>query len=125
MSEAKSAAVSGRDHYAGIYASELDAEAQWLRYGAADKVDSIAQLLSRAQLVPKRVLELRCGTGAVISECQRRGLGQHFTAIDYSAEAIDYLKARSSGIECIQADINDPLVQIEGHFDVVIFSHVL
>jgi SAM-dependent methyltransferase len=125
MSVAKSTEVSGRDHYAGIYSSELDAEAQWLRYGATDKVDSIAQLLSRAGLVPDRVLELGCGTGAVIGECQRRGLGQHFTAIDYSAEAIGYLNAQSSGIECIQADINDPSVRIEGRFDVVILSHVL
>jgi len=125
MAEAKSADVSGRDHYAGIYASELDAEAQWLRYGAAGKVDSIAQLLARAKVTPVRVLELGCGTGAVISECQRRGLGQHFTAIDFSDEAIGYLKASSSGIDCLQADINDPAVEIEGHFDVVILSHVL
>jgi SAM-dependent methyltransferase len=125
MAEAKSAGTSGRDHYAGIYANELDAEARWLRYGAVDKVDSIAMLLTRAGVVPGRVLELGCGTGAVISECQRRELGQRFTAIDFSADAIAHLKAHGSGIECIRADINDPSVRIEGHFDVVILSHVL
>jgi SAM-dependent methyltransferase len=125
MSKQKVADVSGRDHYAQIFADELEAEARWLSYGAADKVDSIAILLERAGCDPQRVLELGCGTGAVITECQRRGIGTNFTAIDYSTEAIGYLKAHSAGIVCIQADLNDESTLIEEHFDVVIISHVL
>ena len=117
--------TSGRDHYAAIYRDELAAEARWLQYGAADKVDSVAQLLAGQGIVPGRVLELGCGTGAVITECQRRGLGQSFTAIDYSADAIAHLAAQSPGIECFQADINAPDFRLDREFDVVILSHVL
>jgi hypothetical protein len=32
--------VSGRDRYAEIYQTQLELEAEWLRYGADEKVNS-------------------------------------------------------------------------------------
>ena len=80
-------AVTGRDYYADIYVKQLEAEAEWLRRGAPDKADSVEQLLARNGIVPKTLTELGAGTGAVISECRRRGLGETFTAIDSAAPA--------------------------------------
>jgi 2-polyprenyl-3-methyl-5-hydroxy-6-metoxy-1,4-benzoquinol methylase len=125
MAQASERTTSGRDQYQDIYTSELEAQAQWLSYGAVHKVDSVEILLNRHAIAPISVLELGCGTGAVITECQKRGLGAKFTAVDYSREAIAYLESRSSGIQCVSADITDPTFELHGSFDVVVLSHVL
>src|SRR5436190_370624 len=117
--------TSGRDYYEEIYQNELELEAEWLRYGAVDNVNSVEILLNRHGIKPFTRLELGCGTGAVIAECQRRGLGQEFTAIDYSKEAIGFLESHSRAIHCMAADITDPDFKLDGYFDVVVLSHVL
>jgi SAM-dependent methyltransferase len=125
MAKEKTRTVSGRDFFEEIYQIDLELEAQWLRYGAVDKVNSIEFFLNRHAIKPITLLELGCGTGAVITECQRRGLGDEFTAIDYSREAIEYLKSHSQGIHCIEADITDPNFKMDRCFDVIVLSHVL
>jgi 2-polyprenyl-3-methyl-5-hydroxy-6-metoxy-1,4-benzoquinol methylase len=70
-------------------------------------------------------LELGCGTGAVIAECMRRGLASEYTAVDYSIEAVEYLRLREPGIRCLTADIADPAFKLDGRFDTIILSHVL
>ncbi len=117
--------TSGRDRYAAKYRKDVDLEAEWLRLGASDKVESVAILLTRHGIEPDSVLELGCGTGAVIAECQRRALGREFTAIDYSSDAIEFLASRSKGIRCIARDITDPSFVMEGYYDVGIVSHVI
>lgn len=117
--------VSPRDHYEGLYRTELALEAEWLRYGSHEKANSIELLLNRNGIRPRTILELGCGTGAVISECQRRGLASEFTAIDCSYEAIKHLRSRSAGIRSIVADIADPAFELDQTFDVVVLSHVL
>lgn len=125
VANVKTRIVSGRDYFEEIYQTDLELEAQWLRYGAVDKVNSIEFFLNRHAIKPITLLELGCGTGAVIAECQRRGLGDEFTAIDYSKEAIGYLKSHSQGIYCIEADVTDPKFKLDKCFDVVFLSHVL
>jgi SAM-dependent methyltransferase len=116
---------SGRDYYAGLYHAQLDLQGEWLRYGATEKVNSIETLIGRHGISPVTLLELGCGTGAVITECQRRKLGSEWTAIDYSSEAIGYLQSRAPDIRCVVADITDPGFTLEGSYDVVVLSHVL
>ena len=117
--------ASGRDYYANLYSNQLEAEAEWLRRGAPDKVDSVEQLLARNGIVPDTLTELGAGTGAVISECRRRGLGKTFTAIDYSLTAIEYLRKNVDGITAIKADIASPEFQLNGPVDVLVISHVV
>jgi len=90
--------VSGRDCYANLYLTQLEAEAEWLRRGALDKADSVEQLLARNGIVPRTLTELGAGTGAVISECRRRGLGQTFTAVD-DAASVRKLQFKAAIIE--------------------------
>lgn len=125
MARHKNPHVSGRDHFAALYRTELEQEALWLRYGAVEKANSVELLLNRNGIRPRTLLELGCGTGAVIAECQRRELATEFTAIDYSSEAIQYLASNSTGIRCMAADITDPAFRLDQSFDVVILSHVL
>jgi len=121
----KRASASGRDFYEEIYQRELDAEAEWLRYGAVEKVNSVEILLHRRGIKPASLLELGCGTGAVVVECQRRGLAREFTAIDYSKKAIEFLKSNSTGIHCMAADITEPDFKLDEFYDVLVLSHVL
>jgi SAM-dependent methyltransferase len=114
----------GRDHYEQVYKQSLNDEAEWLHFGAVQKARSIKMLVQQNGLQPQSTLELGCGTGAVILECQRLGIGTNFTAIDYSAEAIGYLERNSQGIVCRTEDLMH-LASGSEHFDLVLLSHVL
>lgn len=125
MDRENSMNASGRDFYSSLYRSGLEAEAAWLRCCALEKADSVEWLLHKHRLHSKSLCELGCGTGAIICELQRRCVAQEYTAIDYSVEAIEYLKERSNGISCIAADITDDSFKMVGDVDVVVLSHVI
>ena len=115
----------GKDIYLDKYRNELEEEARWLEYGALCKADSVETLLRRHGIQPHTLLELGSGTGAVIRECQRRGLAQEYVAVDASEEAIARAKERSLGIKCLVADITEPDFTVFEHVDVIVLSHVL
>jgi SAM-dependent methyltransferase len=117
--------MSGRDFYAEIYAADLDGQAKWLEYGAKEKADSIDLLTRHAGIKPITLVELGCGTGAVIKECARRNLASRYVAVDYVQDALERLHHEAPGIECMTADITDAGFHLEEPFDVVILSHVL
>jgi len=116
---------SGKDHYRSLYQNALDDEAEWLRLGAQQKANSVQLLMERNGIVADSLLELGAGTGAVIQECQKRGLAARFTAVDYSAEAMGFLAKSAPAIKGVVADITSAEFSLEGDFDVVIMSHVL
>lgn len=116
----------GRDHYEAVYSDALERQAEWLRRSAGQKADSVEQLLRGNRIKPESVLELGCGTGAVMGELQKRGLAQHYYGIDYSATAIAYLKTAFPDIQCTVADVMETTNVFErDSFDVVICSHVI
>jgi len=117
--------TSGKAHFTQLYRSELAEEARWLEYGAALKGNSVEFLLARNGILPESLLELGCGTGAVVRECQRRSIAGAYTGVDYSPEALDYLAAHSTGIRTFRADITADGFTLDGHYDVVLLSHVL
>jgi len=121
----KQPGISGRDYYESLYASELDQEAEWLRRSAACKVDSIETLLARNSITPRTIVELGCGPGAVIRECSRRALAHRYVAVDYSPDAISYLRAKAPEIEAVQADITSPEFSLDEPVDVVVLTHVI
>jgi SAM-dependent methyltransferase len=125
MSQRKASGSSGRDHYDEIYRSELALEAQWLAHGCVDKVDSIELLLNSKGIRPRKIIELGCGTGAVIRECQRRRLASEFAAVDYSQDAIEYVRQHVPGVQTLRADILSPSFHIAEQYDVVVLTHVL
>src|SRR4029079_12337198 len=117
--------VSGREHYRALYRHDLERQAEWHRRGAMNKADSIAPLLQQQNVRPYRMVELGCGTGAVIEECRRRGLAREFVAVDYAEEAVQYLRGRASDIQVMAADITSESFCLTGRSDVVVLSHVL
>ncbi len=120
-----SSGLSGRDHYAGIYASDLDREAAWLRASGLSKAESVEILLRPGRTV-ETVLEIGAGTGAVITALRRRGVGTRHFAVDFSDEALAHLRQTDPAIETATADVTvTPNPFDEPRYDVAIVSHVV
>jgi SAM-dependent methyltransferase len=115
----------GRDHYDQLYIADLEQEAEWLRRGAREKANSVDILSKSEGIRPEKILELGCGTGAVIEECQRRKLGTEYVAVDYSHSALSYLRGRCPTIRIIHADITDPEFSLQERFHLLVLSHVI
>ncbi len=115
----------GKDIYIEKYQSDLENEAHWLEFGARFKAASVETLLRSRAIQPHTLLELGSGTGAVIRECQRRGLAEEYIAVDASEDATQWARQRSPGIHCMVADITAPGFKIVQTVDVVVLSHVL
>jgi len=112
-------------NYENIYVNRLEAEAKWLSNKAVQRCDNIEYFLRKKSLTPSSILDLGCGTGAVVKELQSRKIGKEYLAVDYSKEAIEYLKKNSRGIKTQVADLSSDKAPIKGFFDLVLVIHVL
>src|SRR5262245_55231329 len=125
MSKTKDVGVIGRDHCHELFQEDILEEADWLRRTANHKADSIETFIKKHNIPCNTLLELGCGSGAVIMECQRRKLFKRLIGIDYSDVAIDFLRRNSEGIETMVADITAPSFSFNDKIDVVVLSHVV
>lgn len=112
-------------NYESIYADRLEAEAKWLKDAAIQRSDTIEYFLIKKSIEPSSILDLGCGTGAVITELQSRNIGKKYLAVDYSKDAIEYLQKNSTGIETQVVDLTSGRVSVDDSFDLVIAIHVL
>jgi SAM-dependent methyltransferase len=117
--------VNGRDFFDQIYQQDLQLEAEWLRLTAVQKTRSISTLLRASKFSPHSLVEIGCGTGAVIRECKRQRLAKRFTAIDYSTTALSFLNAADPNIATRQADITSDDFCLDGPVDAIVCSHVI
>lgn len=121
-----SSGLSGRDYYAAKYRLGLERQAEWLRRSAWMKADSIQRLLRDANIRPGSVLEVGAGTGAVIGELRRRGVGTNHFAVDFAEEAVAVVQEAEPGICTAVADVTTTPDPFEaGPYDLVIASHVV
>jgi SAM-dependent methyltransferase len=126
MKDRNKTKISGKEFYDNIYKDDLKLEIEWLRRGAKDKVNSIEMLLNNNNIKVNRVLELGCGTGAVITECQKRNLAKEYYGLDYSSEAISFLEGNSKDIQLATADITSENIPFQNiFFDLIVLSHVV
>jgi SAM-dependent methyltransferase len=113
------------DEYKERYETQFKTELLWLEQSAKARSDAIENLLNKKSIVPQSVLDLGCGTGSLLRELQKRNIGQSYTAIDYSGDALDYLQKNSTGIETIKADLNIDTIQSDKSYDLTLLIHVL
>ncbi len=117
--------LDGMRDYKQRYALNFDVEKDWLSFNAVERANSVQALVEKAGLQPDSILDLGCGTGAILRELQRRNIGKRYTGIDYSEEAIAYLQQNSRGIDSMAADVASPEFCLEGRYDLVLIIHVL
>ena len=117
---------SGRDDYAEKYRDNASFQAEWLRRGAIQKADSIETLIARQKITPDAILELGCGSGAVIGEIQRRGLASSCYGVDFSEHAISLMASLYPEVHGKTADVTKvPNPFNREAFDVVVVSHTI
>ncbi|MGF6432011.1 MULTISPECIES: class I SAM-dependent methyltransferase [Bradyrhizobium] len=110
-------------HYEGVYSAQ---ERDWRRVCAVDKADHIAGLLGAAAARVGNVLEVGCGTGAVLARLSAIGVGRDFTGIDVidPATNLEIDGAASTPFRWSSYD-GATIPFADGAFDLVYASHVL
>ena len=104
--------------------SSIGQEDAWLSIGAADKAMSVEQLARDLNI--KSVLEVGCGTGAVLAEIIRTGIGSEYGACEPSPELFEFARARAYGAH---VDLRCATFEDSGFdqrsWDLIVVSHVL
>jgi SAM-dependent methyltransferase len=102
----------------------VEREDEWLSVGAVDKAMSVEELARDLRITS--VLEVGCGTGALLAEIIRRGVGSEYGACEPSAELFEHARARS-----YLANVDLRCATFDGsgfdqrRWDLIIVSHVL
>ena len=109
-------------HYEGDYTPEMIA---WRQAGAIDKANHIKAMLGSRASEVESVLEVGCGTGAVLAEVVKLGIGSRHVGVDAAnpAEHADP-QARELELELL-CSTEERLPFADGSFDLVYASHVL
>jgi SAM-dependent methyltransferase len=105
-------------HYEGHYEERA---LHWRRLGAADKARNLAQLLGTHRV--DSVLEVGCGTGAVLTAVAQSGVGERLVGVDL-ADPNAHADPQSKGFEMHRFD-GKTLPFEARSFDLVYASHVV
>ncbi len=109
-------------HYEGEYSKR---EIEWRRLGARDKVGNLVAALGDHRAGIETVLEVGCGSGAVLAEAAQRGVGSRHTGIDL-ADPFDHLDPQAAGGALALASYDGKSIPFpDASFDLVYASPVL
>lgn len=105
-------------HYQGAYDEHALA---WRRLGAADKARNLRQLLGARQ--PESILEVGCGTGAVLAALAASGCGRRHLGVDV-ADPAEHTDPQARALELRPYD-GRTLPFGDHSIDLVLASHVI
>lgn len=109
-------------HYEGAYDERMQ---RWRTVGALDKVRNIQKTLGDKAPHVETVLEVGCGTGAVLLEMSRLRIGNSHTGVDMADPASHaHTDIAAAGISMRLYD-GKRLPFADASFDLVVASHVL
>lgn len=110
-------------HYEGVYSAQ---ERGWRRVCAVDKADHIAGLLGPSAAKVGNVLEVGCGTGAVLARLSAIGIGRDFTGIDVIDPATNLEIDGAAAVPFRWSSYDGATIPFaDRSFDLVYASHVL
>ena len=99
---------------------------EWLRLGAAEKAASVLSLAQGLNI--QDVLEVGCGTGAILEQLDRRAFAKSYWACEPSRALFEQLERKRSTIPRLAGLVCATLEErpfAKKQFDLVILSHVL
>jgi len=103
-----------------------EAPSEWTRVCAIGKARNIVTLCRRNDIVPKNLLEIGAGDGAILNELAEADFCPSMHAVEISASGVSVIASR--GIKhlesCSQFD-GYTLTYPDKYFDLIILSHVL
>ena len=105
-------------HFEGTYTDE---DIDWVRVCAIDKASNMQGMLRTEKV--QSVLEVGCGTGAVLAEVARRGIGTSHLGIDVTAPAV-HVDPDATNLSLIEYD-GQTIPFHDDSFDLVYASHVV
>ncbi len=105
-------------HYEGVY---TDKAIEWRRICSLDKASNIQSLVGAEKV--ESILEVGCGTGAVLSELRKRGVGTSHKGIDL-AEPDKHVDSGAKDLSLLEYD-GETIPFPDDSFDFVYASHVV
>jgi SAM-dependent methyltransferase len=106
------------EHCEGTYS---DKAMDWRRIGAIDKVSNIQALLRTEKV--QSILDVGCGTGVVLSELVKRGIGTSHKGIDLAAPGV-HVDPGAKNLSLVEYD-GENIPFPDDSFDFVYASHVV
>jgi len=115
-------AIAGVEKYDDYYADGLQEE--WRRICSSAKADNIVDLCS---IVPhENILEIGCGSGAILEQLDQRGFGKSLCGIEISSSGIDQLNAKNlSSLHEARTFDGVEVPYGDKQFDIAVLSHVV
>ena len=110
-----------RKHYGDYY---RNADLEWRRLGAADKVLNIVSLCR--SLPHDSILEIGAGDGAILERLAALGFGRDYRALEISPSAVEVVKSKAIPrlVDCRVFD-GYQLPYEDRSLDIAVLSHVL
>jgi SAM-dependent methyltransferase len=97
---------------------------RWRALSAVGKADHVATLCARAGLLPRSVLDVGCGDGALLSALRARGLAARLAGVEITQQAVVLARARD-GVGPVELYDGERLPFAPHAFDLGVLSHVL
>jgi SAM-dependent methyltransferase len=123
---ARNGGISGFFHLPDLkklYSKKYDEKMQeWRTLGAIDKSRNIECMIESVRSEIESVLEVGCGTGAVLTQVAARKIGSRFTGIEIGTERPQQPKHENL---CIRAYDGETIPYEDRSFDLVYATHVL
>jgi SAM-dependent methyltransferase len=108
------------------YYTGLDTQTwQWRELGGSVKANNIIKIADKISV--HSILDIGCGTGAILAQLFQSGFGNQYYAIDVAQAAVDIVKQRNDIPKLCEARVFDGLTvpYATKQFDLAILSHVI
>ncbi|MDI6695064.1 MAG: class I SAM-dependent methyltransferase [Anaerolineales bacterium] len=117
--------MANRGFYDSQYVHMDERKWQWRELGGSVKAKNIVTIVG--DLPVQSIVDIGCGTGAILASLARMSFGQHYYALDITDQAIHIVKHRSDIPNLIEAKVFDGLhiPYKNQQFDLAILSHVV
>ena len=115
-------AITGKEKYDDYYSDGRQEE--WRRLCAKAKADNIVELCSG--IPHSNLLEIGCGSGAILEQLDQRKFGQSLCGIEISSSGVEQLTLKQISSLAEAKLFDGKIIPYDDHsFDLAILSHVV